>query len=681
MAKEQVYTFENREISWLSFNARVLQEAEDAHVPLLERLAFLAIYSSNLDEFFRVRVASMRSLVRLKKKSVKKLGFNPARLVRRINEIVTAQQEQFGNIWRSLLPALEAEGIHLLQEQQLDEAQQAFLRAYFEKEVAHHLKPVALQKMAGDYFVKNRTIYLATEIWRDNSDEPDHMLLEVPGDALPRFVELPSKGRKHYVMFIEDVIRFNADKVYPESETGNTFAIKLSRDADLYLEDEFSGDLVEMIRKSLKKRDTGLPTRCLYDLSMPFALAELVKEKLNLNSSDMVLGGRYHNLHDLFGFPRFNKKHLLYSPMPPLAHPVLSDAPSVLEAIAKKDQLLHFPFQSYEPVIRFFEEAAADEQVEQIWASLYRVSSDSAITRALIAARKAGKQVTVFVEVKARFDEETNLYWASQMEEAGVKVLYSMPGLKVHAKIAMVVRREKDALVRYCYLGTGNFNEKTARIYADEALLTVDKRLTGEIKKVFQFLDGKRKKPAFEHLLVAPFNMRKRFNALIAQEIEEAKAGRKAEMTLKMNSLEDEKIITRLYAASQAGVKIRIVVRGICRLVPGIPGQSENIEVTSIVDRFLEHARVYLFHNAGKPVMYLASADWMKRNLSRRIEVAFPIYNRTLFREMKRMLDLQLRDNVKARIIDQHHSNTYVKSRRKRTRAQYAAYELLGGKI
>ncbi|MEM8485490.1 MAG: polyphosphate kinase 1 [Bacteroidota bacterium] len=349
--------------------------------------------------------------------------------------------------------------------------------------------------------------------------------------------------------------------------------------------------------------------------------------------------------------------------------------------MAKKDQLLHFPFQSYDPVIRFFEEAAADEQVEEIWASLYRVASKSAITQALIAARKAGKKVTVFVEVKARFDEASNLYWASQMEEAGVKVLYSMPGLKVHAKIAMVVRREGENRVRYCYLGTGNFNEKTARVYVDEAILTADKRLTAEINKVFQFLNGKRKNPKFEHLLVAPFNMRKQFNALIEQEIAEAKAGRKAEMTLKMNSLEDEKIIARLYKASQAGVNIRIVVRGICRLVPGIPGQSENIQVTSIVDRFLEHARVYLFHNAGKPVMYLASADWMKRNLSRRIEVAFPIYNRTLFREMKRMLDIQLRDNTKARVIDAQHSNAYVKSRRKKTRAQYASYELLGGQV
>lgn len=680
MAEKSDFKLENREISWLSFNARVLQEAADSTVPLLERLAFLAIFSSNLDEFFRVRVASLRSLVRLKKKSKKKLDFNPAKLVRQINQIVTEQQERFGEIWRSLIPALESQGIFLIDDKSLDASQEAFLQTYFEEEIESHLKPVSLQSIKEDYFVKNRTVYLATEIWTDDTDAPVHKLMEVPSPPLPRFVALPSQGRRHFVMFIEDVIRYNINKVYPGQETGDSYTIKLSRDADLYLEDEFSGDLVQMIKKSLGKRETGLPTRCLYDLSMPFALAALVKEKLSLNNPDMVLGGRYHNLHDLFGFPRFNKKHLAYPPFEPLAHPVLSKADSIFKAIAKKDQLLHFPFQSYDPVIRFFEEAAADEQVVQIWASLYRVASDSAITKALIEAKKKGKKVTVFVEVKARFDEATNLFWAGQMEKAGIKVLYSMPGLKVHAKIAMIVRKEADKTVRYCYLGTGNFNEKTAKIYVDEAVLTADERLTLEVEKVFKFLNGKLAKPKFEHLLVAPFEMRSAFYALIDREIEEAKAGRKAEMTLKMNSLEDDKIIKRLYKASQAGVKIRIIVRGICRLIPGVEGQSENIVVTSIVDRFLEHARVYLFHNAGKPCMYLSSADWMKRNLSRRIEVAFPIYDRTLFHEMKRMLGLQLRDNIKARVIDKDQTNPYVKSRRKPVRAQYAAYTILGGK-
>lgn len=672
----RAYELRNRELSWLSFNARVLQEAADPNVPLMERLSFLAIFSSNLDEFFRVRVASLRSLLRLKKKSVKKLDFTPGRLVRRINTVVSEQQEEFGQIWRVLVEVLAEQDIHLITEDDLDQAQAEYVSEVFGKEILQHLSPIELKRDADNFFVKNRTIYLASEIWKEHSDEPDYRLMEVACPPLPRFISLPARGRKRFVMFIEDVIRACINQVYPSLEVGNSYAIKLSRDADLYLEDEFSGDLVQMIRKSLDKRETGLPTRCLYDPGMPFALVELLKETLSLNSTDLVIGGRYHNLHDLFSFPKFDKQDLVYAPMPPVEHPVLSKEGSIFSTIKRRDQLLHFPYQSYNPVVRFFEEAAVDEHTEQIWASLYRVSSDSAIVKALIEAQKRGKKVTVFVEVKARFDEATNLHWADRMEEAGIDVLYSMPGLKVHAKIAMVVRRERGKRMRYCYLGTGNFNEKTARIYVDEALLTADPRLTKEVERVFKYLNGKNKTPSFEHLLVAPFTMRKRFNEMIEKEIAEAKAGRQAEMVLKMNSLEDEKMIARLYVASQAGVKIRIIVRGICRLVPGIPGQSENIEVTSIVDRFLEHARVYLFHNGGEPRMYLASADWMRRNLSRRIEVGFPIYNRTLFREMKRLLDIQLRDNVKSRIIDAEQTNTYVKSRRKPVRAQYASYEL-----
>jgi polyphosphate kinase len=389
-------------------------------------------------------------------------------------------------------------------------------------------------------------------------------------------------------MFLEDVIRFNLRRYYSEGEIGDSYAFKLSRDAELYLEDEFSGDLVQMIRKSLQKRDTGLPCRFLYDLRSPFALAELLKYRLDLNNSDMVPGGRYHNLNDLFGFPDFGKQHLRYEPMPPVSHPGLTGSKSMLDAIAAGDHLLHFPYQSYDPVIRFFEEAAEDEAVEEIWVSLYRVAKDSAIAAALISAQRRGKRVTAFVEVKARFDEASNLYWAEQMEQAGVRVLYSMPGLKVHAKIALVLRREGEALRGYAFLGTGNFNEKTARHYGDIALLTADKRLTGDVEQVFGFLNGERTQSPFDHLLVAPFAMRKGFYRLIDAEIERARAGEEAAVLLKMNSLEDEKIIRRLYKASNAGVRIQIVVRGICRLIPGVPGQSERIEVISIVDRFLE---------------------------------------------------------------------------------------------
>lgn len=677
MADIDKYTFENREISWLAFNERVLQEAADTRLPLLERLSFLAIYSSNLDEFFRVRVASMRSLVRLKRKSIDKLDFNPARLVNRITSIVTDQQEMFGSILRdNILPALESEGIYLVSEKNLDERQESYLDTYFDEEIQKHLKPASLDQVGKDFFIKNSSIYLVTELWDNDADEPVYNLLEVPGQ-LSRFVVLPASGDERYVIFLDDVIRLNMEKVYAGNEVGATYSFKLTRDADLYLEDEFSGDLVQMIKKSLKKRDTGIPSRLLYDLSTPFSLAVLLKKSLELKNEDMVLGGRYHNMNAFFGFPDFEKHHLLNEPMPPHRHDDLADSSSIFDAIAKRDQLLHIPYQSYDPVVRFFEEAAEDEQVEDIWISLYRVAKNSAITRALIKARQKGKSVTVFVEVKARFDEASNVYWAEQMEEAGIQVRYSIDGMesfKVHAKIALVVRREGERLVRYSYLGTGNFNEKTARIYVDEALLTTHEEMGIEIERIFKFLMS-REKPRFDHLLVAPFTMRKAFNSLIDREIKEARAGRDAWMILKMNSLEDTKIIRRLYRASNAGVKIQLIVRGICRLVPGVEGQSENIQVISIVDRFLEHTRAYAFNHGGEKKVFLASADWMSRNLNRRVEVAFPIYDQEHKDDILKMLEIQLSDNQKARIIDQNQSNRYVSNEAPAVRAQYRLYE------
>ena len=677
MEKKNKYVLENREISWLSFNARVLQEAADERLPLFERLSFLAIYSSNLDEFFRVRVASMRSLIRLKKKSYDKLDFNPARLVKQITSIVTEQQEKFGAILRDqIIPALAQENIFIKSESDIDDEQARFLSSFYEEHLESRLNPSDLDQLGTDFFVKNRGIYLVTELWNRHADIPAYRLLEIPSD-LPRFIELPSENGRHNVMYLDDVIRFNLDKVYKEDDVDASYSIKLTRDGDLYLEDEFSGDVVQMIKKSLKKRETGIPSRLLYDLKTPFSLAVMLKKNLGLKNEDMVLGGRYHNLNDFFGFPRFDKAHLLNEPMPPHAHPELSSPGSIFEIIARKDQFLHVPYQSYDPVIRLFEEAAEDEFVEDIYISLYRVAKDSAITKALINAKKNGKNVTVFVEVKARFDEESNVFWTEQMEEAGIAVKYSiedMERFKVHAKIAVISRREGDSRMLYTYLGTGNFNEKTARIYVDDALLTANQEIGREVEQVFEFLFTK-KDPELKHLLVAPFNMRDSFNALIDKEIEEAKAGREAWMILKMNSLEDSKMIRRLYKASNAGVKIRIIVRGICRLVPGVEGQSENISVVSIVDRFLEHARTYVFNHGGDHHIYLASADWMKRNLSRRVEVAFPIYDEDHREAVMRMLRIQLSDNQKARVINKTQSNPYVTNDKAPVRAQYELYK------
>lgn len=682
MEDEAQYTLENREISWLTFNGRVLQEAEDPSVPLFERLKFLAIYSSNLDEFFRVRVASLRSLLRLKKKSLAKLDFHPARLLKKIHRIVNAQQTRFGQIFQhQILPELEAEGIRLVDESALTEEQAAFAQTYFENEVAGLLGASILKANTKAPFLRNRELYLVTELWPDDdtSDfialEHTYGLLTIPCPPLPRFVELPSGQGRHAMIFLDDLIRLNLAKVYPGYELGATYAVKLSRDADLYLEDEFEGDLVEKIKKALGKRETGLPTRFLYDYNASYAVIAFLQGYFNLEVEDIVAGGRYHNFSDFFGFPTFDRNDLTNTPLPPLPHPTLEGEPDLFAAIRARDHLIHVPYQKFDYVIRFLEDAAVDPDVESIWMTLYRVAKDSAVARALIQAAEAGKQVTAFVEVKARFDEAPNIEWAERMEQAGVEVLYSMPKLKVHSKLAMVARREEGKERLYAYLGTGNFNEKTARIYTDLGLLTANKRLTKELKRVFAFLLEREGKPSFKHLLVAPFTMRKRFNALVDHEVEQAQAGNEAWMVLKMNSLEDDKMIRRLYEASNAGVKIQLIVRGICCLVPGIPGQSENIDVISIVDRFLEHWRGYVFCHSGDPQFYLASADWMRRNLSRRVEVGFPIYDTTLQQQIRTLLDVQLTDNQKARHIDNELRNRYVISKNGQAiRAQTATY-------
>jgi polyphosphate kinase len=467
-------------------------------------------------------------------------------------------------------------------------------------------------------------------------------------------------GDQHEVIFLDDVIRFNLGRLFPDHDVGRSYAVKLTRDADLHVDDDLEVDLVDAIRDSLKNRETGLPSRFLYDMRAPYVLVHRLQRVLSLSEEDMVLGARYHNLNDYMGFPRFGHTDLSYPPWQALPHPVLDSADSVLAAMRKRDQIIHTPYQSFDHFVRFLDEAAADPDVEELWLSVYRVASDSTVLSALIRAAEAGKQLTVFMEVQARFDEESNLQWAERLEAVGVRTLYPMRGLKVHAKIAMVVRREGSDRRVYAYVGTGNFNEKTAHIYGDHGIFTCDERITGDVEQVFRFLAGEIEEPKTEHLLVAPFTMRKGFNRLIAHEAERATAGEPSGMVLKMNSLEDPKIISRLYDASVAGVPIDIIVRGICRLLPGVPSQSETIRVRSIIDRYLEHARIYSFHHDGEELMYLASADWMKRNLSRRVEVAIPVYDEEVKRQLKALVDLQLADNRKARVIDGTGTNRYA---------------------
>jgi polyphosphate kinase len=656
----------DRELSWLSFSHRVLQEARDPSVPLFERLFFCGIFSSNLDEFFRVRVASLRSLLRLGAKDHGKLGINPHRLLHDIHRTVLAQQEEYGQILGGLIDELRREGVRLVDNHTVGEEHHEWLRAFFRKEVHEHLTAVPLENDdAGVPFLENQGVYLVVELWPEDlstltSWRPSYSLVEVPCPPLDRFVTLPGSGADAQVMFLDDVIRFNLDTLFPDRGIGRAYAVKLTRDADLHVEDEFDGDLVEAIRKSLSKRETGVPSRFLYDGKAPYVLIHSLQHDLALVDEDLVLGARYHNLNDYMGFPRFGRADLSNPDWPEIPHPELETVSSVMDATRERDRIIHTPYQSFSHMVRFMDEAADDPDVEEVWLTVYRVARDSAVLQAAERAARAGKRVTVFLEVQARFDEKPNLEWGDRLEAAGANTLYSMQGLKVHAKIALVARREGSERRLYSYVGTGNLNEKTSRIYADHGVFSADERITKDVEQVFHFLDGRIEEPDVHHLLVAPRTLRKGFNCLIDGEIEAAKKGEACGMMLKMNAIEDPKIIRRLYEASQAGVPIKMIVRGICRLVPGVPGVSENIEMRSILDRYLEHARIYRFHAGGEGRLYIASADWMKRNLKRRVEVAMPVYDPRVKEQLEELLRIQWADNTKARIINEAFDNPYV---------------------
>ncbi|MBX2990449.1 MAG: polyphosphate kinase 1 [Bacteroidetes bacterium] len=670
----------NRDLSWLGFNHRVLQEAADPAVPLYERIKFLAIWSSNLDEFFRVRVASLRALARLKKKTKRKLDVEPERLLKRLLKVVWLQQEESGEIFKKRIKKdLAKEGIFLVRENELSKKQKEMVISHFHTTVLPKLSPVFLSAEKAPPFLHNRTLYLVVRL-RRKSEEPkkqpeQYALVEIPTAIVPRFFSIEGGEHHHYILFLDDVVRLGLDDVFPQHFVSGAYAVKLTRDAELELGDEYSGDLLEKIKKALGKRSEGVPARFLYDTEMPKKLLLFLQRMFELADDDLIPGSRYHNFSDFFSFPNPKAPSLLYEPMPPL--PVFDNEDSIFRVMQERDTIIHFPYHSYDSVVRFLSEAADDESVRSIKITLYRVARNSKVVGHLLRAANNGKSVTVFVEVKARFDEESNIFWAEELEKAGARVLYSIPNLKVHAKLCLVTREESDGTRRYAYFSTGNFNEAAATQYTDFGFFTSDKRLTNEAEKIFQVLHRGKNNVACEHLLVSPFSMRTGFEALIGREIKHAKKGREARIAAKMNSLEDPGMIERLYEASNAGVQVRLIVRGICCLIPGIKGMSENIEVTSIVDRFLEHTRVFLFHNNGNQQVYLSSADWMRRNLDRRIEVAFPIYDKQIQHRLKEILDMQLCDNVKARIIDKKVSNRIRSAQDGITvRSQSAAYEL-----
>ena len=656
--------FIHRDISWLSFNYRVLQEAKDPAVPLLERLKFLAIYSSNLDEFFRIRVAGIRKLKKVGKKTKAQLDFDPREVLKEIHTIVNRQQEEIAIIFeKQIVPELRRHHINILRRMDLNTEQRRFAESYFNDNLLPFVMPVLLVKQRIRPFLANAHLYLAAHLRPRKKPlaESEYALVKIPSDQLPRFIPLPpSAPGSHDLIMLDDIVRNSVTWLFPGYEIQDTYSIKLTRDAELYIDDEYSGDLVAKIKNSLQKRQVGPASRFVYDREMPEHLLAYLQETFELRKNDMLPEGRYHNNFDFFKFPDFGLSHLKNKPLPPLQHPNLGNAENPFEVIGRKDQLLHVPYQSYDAVVHFFEKAAIDPAVTHIKVIQYRVAKNSRIISALMEAVKRGKQVSAFVEIKARFDEAANLEWGERMEKAGIRVHYSFPGVKVHSKLALVRRIEEGHPRLYSYLGTGNFHEDTAKIYSDFGLFTADQRLCGEVSAVFTYLENiKPPKDEFKHLLVGKFNLRPGLYALIDHEIAEAKQGKPASMILKLNSLEDRGIIGKLYEASAAGVKIKLIIRGICCLIPGVPGLSEHIEIVSIVDRFLEHARVFVFHNGGQERIFLSSADWMERNLSFRIETTFPVYDPDLKAEIMALLDLQLNDNVKARILDAKNLNEY----------------------
>jgi len=679
------YKVFSRELSWLSFNHRVLQEAMDDRVPLHEKIKFLAIFSSNLDEFYRVRVASYRNLLALKKKTQKKLEFDPRELVNQINNKALELQELLGDNFRNnVIKELNRYNIYLVNDVDLNSEQKQYAKELFQNEIQPLLQPIFISENTGTPFLKNRSIYFVINMLPKKSKKKgsktnyEYALVEIPTQYVKRFLPLPQENKKKFIIIIDDIIKMFLPDIFPGHKIESAYSIKLTRDAEMYIDDEFSGDLLQKIKKGLAKRKTGVPSRLLFDKDMPSDFLNFLKESLVLTNEDLVEGGRYHNFNDFFTFPNLGTKELEYEPLPPLQSNEFERANSIFQAFSRKDILLNFPYQSYDYVLRLLEEAADDPKVISISITLYRVAANSRVVECLIKAAQNGKKVLVFVELKARFDEESNIYSAQQMEQAGIKVFYSFPGLKVHSKLLLIKRkigqREKD----YAYLATGNFNEKTAKIYCDMGLFTCDTRITRELQTVFKYLSRQIESAKFENLLVAPFNMRKQFYRLIDNEVENVKQGKKAEIILKLNSLQDTKMIYRLYDASNAGVKIKIIVRGICCLIPGIKDMSENIEVTSIVDRYLEHARIYIFHNGGNQLIYSGSADWMRRNLSRRIEVIFPILNKTLKNQINDIMQIQLNDTVKTRIIDSAQRNDYKKNKSNNTvQAQIDTYNYL----
>jgi polyphosphate kinase len=681
--KSKLMPYLNREISWLSFNERVLQEAADKTTPLIERLKFLGIFSNNRDEFYRVRVATVKRLIKLGKKALTIYDEDPKDLLTRLQRKVIEQQNKFESIYQELLLELAKKNVFIINEKQLNPSQKIYIRNYFQNDLMSNLFPVMIDEHQDFPYMKDKSSYLFLKLAAYQSDKKNKFaLIEIPS-SVSRFVILPMSGKKHYIMMVDDVIRFNTDQIFNVFgyKTAEAYNVKLTTDAELEIDNDVSKSMLEKISKSVKARKQGLPVRFVYDAAMPDDMLKYIMRRLNMAKKDNAIpGGRYHNFKNFIDFPSLGEKELIYNHPVQLQNKYLASNPNTtLYAIKQQDVLLHYPYHTYNHIINLLREASIDPTVVSIKITLYRVADSSKIANALINAVKNGKSVLVLVEIQARFDEENNIYWANKLHEEGARVVYGVPGLKVHSKLFVITTREKGKEVHYAHIGTGNFNEKTSRIYTDFSLLTAHKEIAEELNKVFDFYENNFKVQSFKHLLVAPFYMRKDLLQLVQKEISNAKGGKKAEIFLKMNSLVDREMIAKLYEASKVGVKVTLIIRGACSLVTEMEGWSDNIEAYSIVDKYLEHARVFIFHNNGDEKIYISSADWMSRNLDNRSEVAVPIYDSQIRKKIKDIVAIQLSGNTKLRIIDKKQENKYkiAKPGEKKVRVQDEIYNYL----
>ncbi|MFP4620735.1 MAG: polyphosphate kinase 1 [Bacteroidales bacterium] len=674
--------FINREISWLAFNHRVLQEAADPSNPLIQRMRFLGIHSNNRDEFFRIRVATVRRIAAFRDR--KKLLGNktPHELLHEIQSIIIKQQQKFEQIYVELLRELAKCKIHVVNETQLTEEQGQFVEKFYHERIRPILVPIMLQYTREFPYLRDEPIYFAVKLSKANSPRKTrYALLDLATEILPRFVVLPSVGDHKYIIILDDIVRYALNDIFSffDYDRAEAYTIKITRDAELDIDDDISKSFMEKMSLSLEKRKRGQPVRFVYDASMPEDLLNYFQKRMRLGREDNIIaGGRYHNFKDFMNFPNIGRLSLENKTKPPVPPMYFEHHKSILEKIKERDHILHYPYQSFRYYIDMLREAAIDPRVTSIQITLYRVAKKSVVINSLINAARNGKNVVVVIELQSRFDEEANIYWSNRLQEVGAKVIHGVPGLKVHCKLTLIERKINKKVERFAYIGTGNFHEETSKIYCDEGLFTSDKRITSDVVKIFDFFDKNYKQHIFNHIILSPFSTRRHFLYHIDHEIKNAKRGKKAYMIIKMNSLVDEEMMEKLYEASQAGVEIKLIIRGICSLKPGVPGLSDNIEAISIVDRFLEHSRIFYFYHGGNEKLYISSADWMVRNLDRRIEVTSPVYDPEIKRELKKMLRIQLRDNVKARILDDVQYNKYVRNDDdKRMRAQDAYYHYL----